>query len=583
MIRFKIIGGDYLELPSDFSFQFQFNNGLFAFENMQLSRSGEFTIPDTPKNNMLLEFGNNPSNDGYGVRKKKLVELHYSGGKIQGSLFFGKYSKGYSAIFVYGELEVLKNINEKGTIKNYVSMPQVLSTASIAPASPYSATGVLSNSFYFYNYNNGIADANKLVNYINLQPTVKLKTLLDAAASASNVNIDYTTIGTAKDAIGIILSTQNSAPTVESAIISGTPTTATLTGASGFLQMGTMTFKWKSVFSTFPTWHNKTVRIFAAKQDITIKLTSGSIIVANGDGRSFVGDGYNKISYAYGAGSEFQLKKGEYFAFVSMADYFFETPYNKQGSSEGYVSNFNVVFDIWAGGADTLEKGESFPLQQNLPEVTFVDILKTYANLFKCGIDYNSLTNTISFFNFNFDRSNAIVLDERIIEIKEVDRTFLGYARKNTIEYKSEDHVTTREKLTYSIDNDNIQDEKVLYTIPFSEGNKSGFADVLVSDFELAEPYKLTAKNGTICVATKRSSLSPKLAHISRLYDNFTIADNLTSIIFNSTTISLQVKMTANEFLSLTNKQTFKYRGKFYVCLNGNHSGNSAELNLIKI
>ena len=77
MIRFKIVGGDYLELPSDFSFQFQFNNGLFAFENMQLSRSGEFTIPDTPKNNMLLEFGNNPSNDGYGVRKKKLVELHF--------------------------------------------------------------------------------------------------------------------------------------------------------------------------------------------------------------------------------------------------------------------------------------------------------------------------------------------------------------------------------------------------------------------------------------------------------------------------------------------------------------------------
>ena len=174
-------------------------------------------------------------------------------------------------------------------------------------------------------------------------------------------------------------------------------------------------------------------------------------------------------------------------------------------------------------------------------------------------------------------------MDERIIEIKDVDRTFLGYARRNTIEYKSEDYVTSREKLTYSIDNDNIQAEKVLYTIPFSEGNKSGFADVLVSDFELAEPYKLTAKNGTICVATKRSSLSPKLAHISRLSDNFTIADNLTSIIFNSTTMSLQVKMTANEFLSLTNKQTFKYRGKFYVCLSGNHSGNSAELNLIKI
>ena len=48
MIRFRIVGSGYLELPSDFEFSFSYNNGVFAFENMQLSRSGEFTIPRTP-------------------------------------------------------------------------------------------------------------------------------------------------------------------------------------------------------------------------------------------------------------------------------------------------------------------------------------------------------------------------------------------------------------------------------------------------------------------------------------------------------------------------------------------------------
>ena len=50
MIRFKIKTKGYLELPADFQFSFNYNNGVFAFENMQLSRSGEFNIPRTPAN-----------------------------------------------------------------------------------------------------------------------------------------------------------------------------------------------------------------------------------------------------------------------------------------------------------------------------------------------------------------------------------------------------------------------------------------------------------------------------------------------------------------------------------------------------
>src|SRR5574344_308358 len=118
MIRFRIVGSGYVELPADFDFTFNYNNGIFAFDKMQLSRSGEFTIPRTPANDLLLGFSHDPSNDGNYIRKSKPAELHYSGGKIDGYLFIGKFTtgSGYSAVFVYGELAGLKRIQELGTI-----------------------------------------------------------------------------------------------------------------------------------------------------------------------------------------------------------------------------------------------------------------------------------------------------------------------------------------------------------------------------------------------------------------------------------------------------------------------------------
>ena len=131
MIRFKILGiGEYLDLPADFGFQFQYNNSVFAFENMALSRSTEFAIPRTPKNDRLLDFAHDPAKFGEATRKSRAVELQYSGGKIAGRLFYGRYSGTYSGVFIYGELEALQRANKYGVLKNFTNFPQVLNTAT---------------------------------------------------------------------------------------------------------------------------------------------------------------------------------------------------------------------------------------------------------------------------------------------------------------------------------------------------------------------------------------------------------------------------------------------------------------------
>lgn len=584
MIRFRIVGSGYLELPSDFEFSFSYNNGVFAFENMQLSRSGEFTIPRTPINDVMLDFSHDASRDGNYIRKKKLCELFYSGGKIDGYLFISKYAdKGYSAIFVYGELTALKSINDRGNISEYVQFPDYITTNSTNILSSYNASGVLPYLFKFYNYKNGIADGSKLVSYANLSPTVKLSYLLSQAAIYAGINIDVTALGQGNDAIGVILQTNNSTPTPETINVSGAPNnTLNFTGGSNFFELTTKKFKYQTQGYMWWVNHSQVVNVLQCKTDVTVLFNVGYGMkgCVTGDGTTFIsnmghGEGFFQDITE---GQEVQFKKGDYFTFVSEDDYSFRRPIKK------YQSSLTVQFQAYISDVGNVDVNEDYYLQYNLPEVTFIDLLKTYANIFKCGILYNSVSNTISFFNFNFDKSNAKKLDDIMIGIKSVDRTFLNYAKRNIINFKSEDYVDVdkRSTIQYLIDNDNLSETKTLYTVPFNDGIMDETSNVFLKEFELVAPYKKTAKQNTIAIASKTTG-NNYLMHIRKLYDNFSITDYLTNIITNSTTIVMTVKMSAGDFLKIGNTDSFSYRGKHYCCITGTHTGNTAELTLIRI
>ena len=132
---------------------------------MQLSRSGEFIIPRTPANDVILGFSHDPSNHGLDVRRTIRAELFYSGGKINGFAVYREIygrNKGYSAVFVYGELSGLKRIQELGTIDNYAVVN--------GRQYPLCYRWAIRDAFSFYNYNNGIPDASKLTTHFNSFP-----------------------------------------------------------------------------------------------------------------------------------------------------------------------------------------------------------------------------------------------------------------------------------------------------------------------------------------------------------------------------------------------------------------------------
>ena len=577
MIRFRIIGGGYLELPDIFEFQFAFNNSLFSFDNMKVNRTTEFQIPATPNNNLLFNFSNEPSADGTYLRTSKPAQLFYDGGVINGTLFIGKYSGGsYSAIFVYGELTKLKDIKDKGAIRNYCSFTNEILIDDAYIVNGCAADGVLPYNFRFYKYQNGIADVDKLTTIINMLPTVKLSYLTAEAASALGVSVDFTGL-TGYNSIGLILNDNKANPTPETVSVAGiTKSTLALTGGSGFFNTGTVTFKYLPgvIF-----WSKQDVKVFVCKQDLKIKFNTqyNTIAIVGNSGTDFLPrNGSTGFFRNIIAGTEIEFKKDEYFTFVSHADYSFETPI------DDFDTNISLSFDVWSGDAGSADVGENYPLQANLPDITFVDLLKIYASLFKCGIEFNPVTSVFSFFKFNFDKSTAVDIDSILVAEKSVDRTFLDYARKNIVNFKSDEYVKNPYFLQYNIQNANISDEKVLLTIPFSDGVLSTNSDVLVQDFETVDPFAKKGKEITIAVCSKTSGQN-YLKHISQLYQNFTVDDNLTSLIANSTTVEVTIKQSDADFLKIKNNNVYKYRGKHYICINGTHSGNTSDLTLIKI
>lgn len=576
MIRFKIVGSGYLDLPSDFDFSFQYKNSVFAFENMQLSRSSEFTTPRTPANDAILEFSHDVAQDGNFIRKRKAAELHGSGIKISGFLYFGKYSNGgYSTIFVYGELTALKRLNEIGAIGNYINPTDSLTVEddSITPA--YFASGKLANNFKFYNYRNGVAEADKLVTGVNLSPTVKLSYLLSQAATAVGLTVDTTTLGDLKDAIGVILAGNKADPSLTSVSISGTPNdNLDFTGGNDYFYLGEARMKYKPQGSLF--WKSDTVNVLVAQRDLTVRFDSFSgVAAATGNGKFYTNNTLYYFPDNFTICEEFTLKSGEFFTVIDLDDFYL-------WRLTSYGTAVTATIKVYSGDEENVDLSESYFLKPNLPDVTIVDILKIYANLFRCGLNYDESTNTVSFFNFAFDKSAAMELDNIVIEISDVDRTFLDYCQNNRIDFKSEDYVTNRFGLSYSIDNDSLQADKVLYTIPFSEGIQAVNSDVQVNDFELVAPFKKKAKNCTLAVPSKTSGQT-YLKHISTLYRNFYIMDNLTAIIANSTTATFKVKMDVKTFLGIENTATFKYRGHYYCCIEGTHTNGVANLVLVKI
>ena len=69
MVRFNIIGHGFLDVSDPSGVSFKSQNQHYRFAEISLGRSTEFSVPATDHNRTMLDFGEDPAETGYMLRK----------------------------------------------------------------------------------------------------------------------------------------------------------------------------------------------------------------------------------------------------------------------------------------------------------------------------------------------------------------------------------------------------------------------------------------------------------------------------------------------------------------------------------
>jgi len=464
MIYFKVDSVN-LDIPKDFDLSFQKKNILFSFDDIELSRSQSFTLPRSQTNDAFFQFSYRQDFDGAVTRVTHFAEMFYSGGKEEGLLScISANDNGYECVFIFGELRNLKKIKEAGKISEYFHPTHLLEWGDETAAAP-------ANDDEFYNQLLAMlkykTDAPESVwqHGINVLPSVRLDRLIDICCSSLSVGVDITfpdihpriilsdTLGSgAEVTIGYEKTATGTSSTAEIAL------SPAIDGA----EVADLTFQCFTSFCIIlpiPIFLKTTVRTkgirFNRKMEVMFKASTG--ISTNKYPLWFVD-----------AGDVVPFEEGDYFTFISRdtnkIHYFDETPYMYGGEfgNPGYFG--------WSGFAypesgtfgvrqlDNISYNMTYYLKDNLPDVTLIDLLKTYAHIYNRLLFYDSEENKFSFFDGNFTNT-PISLDERIIKLTGVKRTIGTFAQKNKVVCDSEDYVIDVNKYNffYNISNETIE------------------------------------------------------------------------------------------------------------------------------
>jgi hypothetical protein len=405
MIYFKVNGVD-LDIPKDLNLSFQKKNILFSFDDIELNRSQSFTLPRSQTNDAIFQFAFRPDFDGAVTRVTHFAEMFYSGGKEEGLLSCSSANdKGYECIFIFGELRNLRKIKEAGKISEYFDIPFYLiewsDDTAAAPANGAGAYEFLAMLKYKTE-----APESAWQNGINVLPSVRLDALIYICCAYLSVGVDITfpdihprlilssTLGLgAEVTIGYVkTATYGFNGSAE----------ITLSPAIDGAEVGDFTFQCfdiRYMFFAIPVFTKTTIRTkgirFNRKMEVMFKAQTA--ISTNKYPVWFLDPG-DVVSF----------EEGDYFTFVSRngrIHYFDGAPYFYGGEAVGGSYGING-FTLPGSGTfgvrqlDNISYNMTYYLKDNLPDVTLIDLLKTYAHIYNRLLFYDPEENKRSRKNF---------------------------------------------------------------------------------------------------------------------------------------------------------------------------------------
>lgn len=553
---------------------FSYDNLIFGFDNIKLSRSQSFKVPRTGNNERILSFSARPDSYGNGMRQAYSASMRYSAGSEEGELFItGATKTHYEALFVYGELLPLTALKNAGNIANIVTQN---------PSIVWSDTTPYSNTAYAPKL--GLVRYRvPLVNTLprngwNYMPTASVNDIItDVLSTIGVAGIDYGADLDYVRALGIKLN--------------GTNTDEGEIGTYIFSKIGINV----TITSGADTYLDTTARSVGLvayqvprfKQDVraNIKFEPNDNMV--GFFIRHVRDGATIARYVTLASpgvvgtiitGKVDFKQGDLLIAES-------EEYGENNSNRYVLPVYTASMIVLSEQADSnITYPGAYYRNPNLPDVTALDLLKSISALI--GKPFYLDSSTIRFFDFNFG-STYIDITDRVISIKSLKRTIGDYAQKNIVKFNSSDTVDENDRLelSYSIDNKSLQKEKELFTIPFSEGSSEDWAIYLKRQIVA---YDIIEEDGTFSFGNDDDILASVYSTMPGVQDSYLVrpefieVQNYLELFAQSTTYEITAKLYLYEFNNIKHDTQFKIENNVYIVFSATWQKNIATLTLVK-
>lgn len=575
-----ICNGIALDLLAGASISFSKTNPLFAFDDLACERTQAFELPDTPTNDRVFGLAKIPAYRGDGMRRRFDAQIIAGVVVKNGFLYVDSFDvkkRVYKAVFVCGELVALKYAKDAGKIGEYLTPADYVlyggkyGTPANDVQRPYEKTRYASDTG------------------ADIRPSVSVEYLVGLCAAHFGMSVESVVPFARilnKEVHGIEKSAAITTTAGAGSLVNGVDLDA-FDNVIATTENVQVTYFRNNVPITQNVTTLKAVDSFSItfRQDLGVNwflvaLKSGDLYGDFFGDYSFTKDrgaGGQEIYATQGeplAGRTIEVEAGTRFLLLNSGDY------HNMADSGGNVTQgwqfdqylrYGYTHDVELQQAE-LKDGEHAFLRYNMPDVTFIDLLKMLAAI--SGKVLNVNDNTITFDALQVQTWPSVAVDDAVLEVSEVARKFADYAQRNLVRFDSSEAVPAVQRITqaYTIDNDNLERETDLQVVPYSEGRETArnvFACVLIdSIYDNDDKPSVISANPTTSANTYATRVPlERNAGLQALCDA-------------STRIDIRVRMTLAEFEAITPKTLIQYAGTRYVWSAADWQKNAAKFTL---
>lgn len=554
-----IIINEYIDLERQ-DIGLKSNNNLFVLK-LKYDRSFTFTIPATDKNNRIFFNSNRVDFSLQALRGDIPAVMYVADKQIEGFLkILSATQNGYNAAFYYNQIFPF-DISQK--IASYLNLSDSFVWNAAATVYDGGGAGLPPVSFGLYKYRLA-AGASGVPLYINYLPSVTMKRLLDECATASGINYyfdvtDPTELASKQARFERLMIKLKSAKAKQIIKAEATPLSNTLLLNYPFDIYASPLFTSLFVFSSYGTITS--VDIYALEFLRDCKITFNNLPISNNWGVLTNQNQFIPINN----GTTLTFEAGSSIMFYNR-----DRNFDDQALRDAFNNTFRFDFELTE---DMMTYGDTYYLQDNLPDVTYIDLLTTTAYVLGLSLSSDIVNSRFVLSDYTLALSPTLVIDsvtardENLIEIDD-----LGLS--GVVDFDSSSWVLEHMKLKLIIgsgEGNNI-------SLPFSEERKyAATEDVEIRDLALnGTVYDIFySEKDVLCMYNYVGS-----SHLKRI--NFTWS-RLRSIINSGIVVSLKIAQSQSKFLELSATTRIIYKNKAFAIVEATNKDNITSLKLIRL